>query len=354
MNVLSLFDGMSCGQIALNRGGHSVRKYFAAEIKEHGITVTMDNFPNTIQIGDVTKVSFKNGILKTENGDFDIGKIDLLIGGSPCQDFSKANKERAGLEGIKSSLFFHYKRIKEELLIENPKLKWLLENVAMKPSDYQIVSEHMETYPVNINSELVSAQMRDRFYWTNIGPESFDLFGFRRCEIPQPKDKNIMLKDIIESGYTERLKARCLLEGDSRPHSPHSPHKSAHRYFNTGFTTIITRDEQTFLRVKEATKIGFVDIGNGEGVDLSYPTSQTRRGRLMKFKSNCLLRNNEYFIFQEGDLRYFTQTELERLQTVPEGYTKSVSRNDAACLLGDGWTIDVIVHILSFLPPFSN
>lgn len=347
INVLSLFDGMSCGQIALHRGGHLVNKYFASEIKEHGIQVTKDNYPNTIHIGDVTKVSFKNGILYTENGNYEVGKIDLVIGGSPCQDFSLANKERKGLAGLKSNLFFHYKRIKEEVLAENPEAKWLLENVAMKGTDYQTVSEYMGTYPVNINSELVSAQHRNRFYWTNIGPESFDLFGFRRCEIPQPQDKKIFVKDIIEYGYIEMEKSRCLLESESRPLK--QQHKMAHRFFNSGFTTLITKDKETFLRVKEATKIGFVDIANGEAVDLSFPTSASRRGRRMNEKSHCLMRNNQYFVFEDGDLRYFTQTELEKLQTVPVGYTKSVNRNNAACLLGDGWTVDVIEHIFKYL-----
>ena len=142
-------------------------------------------------------------------------------------------------------------------------------------------------------------------------------------------------------------KSRCILESESRPLK--QQHKMAHRFFNSGFTTLITKDKETYLRVKEATAIGFVDIGNNEAVDLSYPTSETRRGRAMKDKSNCLLRNNQYFVFQDGDLRYFTQTELERLQTVPEGYTSILSRNDAACLLGDGWTVDVIAHCFSFL-----
>ena len=123
----------------------------------------------------------------------------------------------------------------------------------------------------------------------------------------------------------------------------------AHRFLEKGFITLVAKDKETFLRVKEATKIGFVDIGNNEAVDLSYPTGETRRGRLMKDKSNCLLRNNQYFVFQDGDLRYFSQTELERLQTVPEGYTSILKRNDAACLLGDGWTVDVIAHIFSHI-----
>lgn len=330
--VLSLFDGMSCGQIALNRAGIKYGQYYASEIKEHAIKVTQHNYPNTIQLGDVRNIQPEN-----------LPKIDLLIGGSPCQDFSLANKERKGLQGEKSGLFFEYLRLLKAL---KPKY-FLLENVAMTDKNMELISQYMGTYPVNINSELVSAQMRNRFYWTNIGPESFDLFGFRYCRIPEPKDKKIKLQSILESGFVQMEKSRCILESESRPLK--QQHKMAHRFFNSGFTTLITKDKETYLRVKEATNIGFVDIANNEAVDLSYPTSETRRGRSMKDKSNCLLRNNEYFVFQDGDLRYFTQTELERLQTVPEGYTSILKRNEAACLLGDGWTIDVIAHILSYI-----
>jgi DNA-cytosine methyltransferase len=330
--VLSLFDGMSCGQIALNKAGIKYGQYYASEIKAHAIKVTQHNYPNTIQLGDVRNIQPEN-----------LPKIDLLIGGSPCQDFSLANKERKGLQGEKSGLFFEYLRLLKAL---KPKY-FLLENVAMTDKNMELISQYMGTYPVNINSELVSAQMRNRFYWTNIGPESFDLFGFRYCRIPEPKDKKIKLQSILESGFVQMEKSRCILESESRPLK--QQHKMAHRFFNKAFCTLVTKDKETYLRVKEATTIGFVDIGDNEAVDLSYPTSETRRGRSMKDKSNCLLRNNEYFVFQDGDLRYFTQTELERLQTVPEGYTSILKRNEAACLLGDGWTVDVIAHILSYI-----
>ena len=334
--VLSLFDDMSCGQIALNRAKIKIKTYLASEIKPHAIKITQHNYPKTIQLGDVRNINVT-----------ELPKIDLLIGGSPCQDFSLANNKRKGLNGQKSSLFYEYVRILKEIRSYNPKVKFLLENVEMPKKDYRKLSTILDTYPVNINSSLLSAQMRNRYYWTNIGPESFDLFGFRRCEIPQPKDKNIFLSDILEKGFTDRTKSRAILESESRPLK--QQHKMAHRYFNTGFTTVVFKNENKFLRVKEATNKGFVDIANGEAVDLSYPTSKTRRGRKMSEKSNCLLRTNEYYVFENGDLRYFTQTELERLQTVPEGYTSLLSRNDATCLLGDGWTVDVISYIFSFL-----
>lgn len=332
MNVLSLFDGMSCGQQALDRLEIKVDKYFASEIKPHAIKVTQHNYPNTIQLGDVKNIKAS-----------DLPKIDLLIGGSPCQDFSIANKERKGLQGEKSGLFYEYLRLLKEC---NPKY-FLLENVAMDDFSYNTISHLLGTFPVDINSSLVSAQMRQRSYWTNIGPYHIDMFGMRYCKISQPKDKRIFLKDIIENGFSDKHKSMCLLESNSRPLS--TPSKMAKRYFEIGMANLIFKDEKTYLRVKEATKIGFVDIAQNEGVDLSYPTSTTRRGRAMKDKSNCLLRNNEYFIFQDNDIRYFTQNELERLQTVKEGYTNILNRNQAACLLGDGWTVDIIKHIFSYM-----
>lgn len=329
MNVLSLFDGMSCGQIALNRLGIKYDNYFASEIDNTAIKCTMANYPNTIQLGDVRNINAK-----------DLPKIDLILAGSPCQDLSQGNNNRKGLKGEKSSLFFEFVRLLKEC---NPKY-FLLENVAMPLEDSLIISNEAGCYPVAINSQLVSAQMRERLYWTNIPGDEITLFG---TQISQPKDKKIKLQDILENGQVDRDKARALLVSDSRP--LRTPKKMLHRYYNTGFTTIVFKDNQTFLRVKEATKQGYIDVGVGVGVDLSYPSSKTRRGRLMQDKTNCLMRKNEYYIFTGEDIRYFTQTELERLQTVPEGYTKILTRNQAAEVLGNGWTIDVICHILKNL-----
>jgi len=277
INVLSLFDGMSCGQIALERAGIKVNKYYASEIKPHAIEVTQHNYPNTIQVGDVTKINAK-----------DLPKIDLLIGGSPCQDFSSANKQKLGLDGEKSGLFYEYLRLLKEL---NPKY-FLLENVAMDDFSYQTISHLVGTFPVDINSSLVSAQLRQRSYWTNIGDFYTDLFGMRHSIIQQPKDKKIFFKDILDDGYTDRLKARCILESESRPLV--SKDKLYRRYNLLGFINIIFDNKE------------------------------------------CMFNDN---------IRILNQRELERLQTVPEGYTDILKRNDAACLLGDGWTVDVIAHI---------
>ena len=275
MVVLSLFDGMSCGQIALDKLNIKVDKYFAAEIKPHAIQVTKENYPDTIHIGDVTKLRYENGILYTENGDFQVGKIDLFIGGSPCQDFSQANKVRKGTDGVKSGLFWEYVR----LLKETEPTYFLLENVKMKQEHQDIVNEAMGVKPININSKLITAHMRNRYYWTNI----------EGVTIPEKIEKRF--QDILTDGFTPKEKAYCLLESESRPQST------------------------KWKRFRRWRKKGFVNI-----------------------------------VFEQEDLNLFknrilNQTEMERLQTVPDGYTKSLSRNDAACLLGDGWTVDVIAHI---------
>lgn len=196
ITVLSLFDGISCGRVALDRAGIPVNTYYASEIDKYAIQVTQKNYPNTIQLGDVTKIDFKQ---------FE-GKVDLLIGGSPCQDLSIAGK-RKGLAGERSGLFYKYVEALETI---KPKYFLLENNVGMPIEAYEEISRLMGCYPVMINSALVSAQSRKRYYWTNIGEKEYDLFGFPTCAIPQPEDKEIILKDIIEYGNVDRTKSLCL------------------------------------------------------------------------------------------------------------------------------------------------
>jgi len=298
MNVLSLFDGMSCGQIALNTAGIKYDKYFASEIKSHAIEVTQLNYPNTIQVGDVTKLNSNN-----------LPKIDLLIGGSPCQDFSQANKMQRGLDGDKSGLFWEYVRLLKDL---KPKY-FLLENVKMKKEWQDIISEELGCQPIFINSEVLSPQLRSRLYWTNIP------------NIQKPDSSNVKLNDILEHGYSDRDKARALLESDSRPLS--TPIKMCHRYFNTGFTTLIFKSKEHYSEVKKH----FDNYFNGKSA-----------------KEIDLLSSGMDLSIYEG-VRYMNNRERESCQTVPEGYTDSLTKNDAACLLGDGWTVDVIAHIFNGL-----
>ena len=319
MKILSLFDGISCGRIALERAGISVEEYYASEIKEDAIKVSKDNYKDIIHLGDVTKIT------KDSVG----GGIDLLIGGSPCQSFSNAGN-REGFNG-KSGLFYEYVRLLKEL---KPKY-FLLENVKMKKEWQDIISKELGVEPININSKLVSAQLRNRFYWTNIP------------NVTQPKDKGILLKDILDDGFTDREKSRAILESESRPLV--NKENMVHRFFNTGFTTVIFKNQELSkyakLRIKER-------LNGKNGTIYNWFNDIVRDD-----KSGTLLANSQGWsgkstsvVISDNDIRYFTQTELEKLQTLPVGYTKCLSRNKAAGCIGDGWTVDVIAHILSFMP----
>ena len=285
MKVLSLCDGMSIAHIALDKIGIPVEKYYAAEIKPIAIKVTKDNYPDTIHIGDVNKISYKGGILYTENGNYNVGHIDLMVFGSPCQSFSRCMKTdmRVGLEDkTRSGLFFECYRILQEV----QPTWWLLENVAsMKAEDRDYLTECMGVEPIRINSKLVCAALRDRYYWTNIPG------------ITQPEDKGITLQSVLTSGYTDREKARTLLVSDSRP--LRDKQKMLHRYKK--FTTLVWEEKEN-----------------------------------------------------DNSIRYLNQTELERCQTVPEGYTRCLTRNEAADVLGDAFTVDVIAHIFSFINTEQN
>lgn len=311
MKVLSLCDGMSCGQLALKKLGIPIEAYYAAEIKDVAIKVTLDNFPNTIEIGDVNQVSYKDGILTTENGDLQVGQIDLVMFGSPCQTFSLAmiTEHRVGLEDKeKSGLFYECYRILQEV---KPKY-FLMENVrSMKDKDRDFISQMMGVEPIMIDSALIAPAMRKRYYWTNIEG------------VEQPKKKDIPLQSILTSGYTERQKARCLTVSDSRPLT--TSVKMFHRFYYKGFNTLVFKDRQHYLNCKQ-----YYDDNYKGMAAKDIPVDETD-------------------VFD--GVRYLNQLELERCQTVPEGYTKILTRNEAADVLGDGWTVDVIAHILSYMKP---
>jgi DNA (cytosine-5)-methyltransferase 3A len=297
MNVLSLFDGMSCGRIALERAEIKVEHYFSSEIKPYAIKVADLNYPQDSKnrLGDITLIDPSK-----------LPKIDLLIGGSPCQDFSVANKERLGPDGIKSRLFFEYIRLLKACA---PKY-FLLENVRMKKEHEDFVSEIIGCKPVVINSELLAPHLRHRLYWTNIP------------NIQQPSDLGLELNSFLVNGYSDRKKARTLLESDSRPLT--TPIKMAHRYFNTGFTTLIFKNRAHFEQVRSH-------------FDENFKGKSAKEIDIISKETNLSI--------YEG-LRYMTNREREACQTVTPGYTDSLTRDEAACILGDGWTVDVIAHIL--------
>lgn len=293
MVVLSLFDGMSCGQIAFDKLGIKFdgveNKYFASEIKKSSIEVTKHNYPNTIHIGDVTKVSYSNGVLYTENGEYEVGEINYLIGGSPCQDFSLLKVKGKGLEGDKSKLFYEYLRILKEV---KPKY-FLLENVRMKEDSKKQLDNYLGVEGRYINSIDFSFQNRPRFYWTNINILPYEA-------------KNINFQDYkdTDEAYCDKFKVK--------------PTPSRLRMWNNG---------QGKNNRGNCANITYSD----KVFCLTRKQDRCPNSGLIEYKDFC---------------RYLTQRELELAQTVPVGYTNCLSYNQAQDVLGDGWTVDVIVHIL--------
>lgn len=298
MNILSLFDGMSCGQIALNRSKIKYENYYSSEIDKYAIKVTQHNFPDTIQLGNIVDIKGK-----------DLPQIDLLIGGSPCQGFSFSGKQ-LNFNDPRSKLFFEFVRLINEL---KPKY-FMLENVKMKKEFEQVITEHMKVDPIEINSALVSAQQRKRLYWTNIP------------NVELPKDRNINLVDILEKD--EKL----------------NPSAIRGRILNKA--TILGR------RLDER--------GKRQDYNREIPLKQCLEVRASNTnKSNCLTtvaKDNVLTPMPIGrypdafkkklPFRYYTLNEYCRLQTVPEDYFSGlVSESQQRKILGNGWTVDVIAHI---------
>jgi DNA (cytosine-5)-methyltransferase 3A len=324
MNVLSLFDGMSCGQVALNNLGIKVDKYFASEIDKYAMEIAKKNFPDIIHVGNVefvTKSMLNN-------------KIDLIIGGSPCQGFSRAGKG-LNFEDPRSKLFFEFVRLIKEC---KPKY-FMLENVKMNKESRDIISEYLGVEPIYIDSALLSAQTRKRYYWTNIP------------NISEPIDKGIILKDIIQT--TEELKGSKVDE--RMVTNKGKAYCLTARYSGATWWNSIERSQRTMIRIEdkvcfpEATKKGYVAAGIGQGIDIQYPNSQTRRGRLLKEKSHCIQAGsvNQGIINEKYNWRKLTPIECERLQTVPDNYTEGVSNSQRYKMLGNGWTVKVIEHVLT-------
>lgn len=435
MNVLSLFDGMSCGQQALQRAGFKVDNYFASEIDKYAIQVTMANFPNTKQLGSVVNVD-----------GFSLPKIDILIGGSPCQSFSFAGK-RKGMatkdeqeiltlehylelkaEGFEfegqSYLFWEYMR----LLNETKPTYFLLENVMMGEKWEKVLSKAIGVKPIMINSALLSAQNRQRLYWTNIGLKPSGLFGYLESTIQQPKDKGILLKNVLESDVDKKYylsdkmiswlnkhaqkrdvdikkldgnqKSSCLtataqakqnLSTDYIVHnmmprssksgkggSGHLSRSDGRTYcLDTGSTNAI--EFKKVIQINESLESGGKQpyqqnrIYDTNGIS---PALCANKSDLLITDSNvigCDFRTDEGFRFRDNgksgtlaararndescgqlasinrNIRRLTPLECERLQTVADNYTNHVSDSQRYKMLGNGWTVDVIVHILKYI-----
>ena len=342
MNVISLFNGMNTGRQALENVGIKVDKYYSSEIKPYAIELTQHHFPDTIQVGDVTK---------WKEWDIDWKSIDLILSGSPCQDLSAAGK-RAGINGKKSSLFFTFVEILEHIKTLNPMVLFLQENVGSASKlDVGIMSRALGVYPVRINSKLLTAQLRDRYYWSNIRTKEtmFDIV----TDIPQPKDLGIMFKDILISGYTDRDKSTCLMEGTYSKHFSKNPLKESWQTYlknrPNGMLTLIY-EHNNEIRCKTNTKQGYDIVTENDCIDLSFPTSTTRRARVTKGKSPCLMEsNNNLYSYKDGIVRTVNKIEMCRLQGFPDDYCDILSTKKAGSLLGDGWTLPVIEWIFSFI-----
>ena len=354
MNVLSLFDGISAGQVALERAGINVTNYYASEIDKYAIKVTMANYPDTIQLGDVTK---------WREWDIDWSSIDLLIGGSPCQGFSFAGKQLA-FDDPRSALFFVYVDILNHIKSVNPNVKFMLENVKMKKEYLAVISEQLGVEPVFINSALVSAQNRQRYYWAN-------------WEFGQPEDKGIVLADILECGVVDRSKAHCI---DANYHKGGNPEQ----YFNKSRRQLVfgaaynrkdglgkeldkayslnasdwrglnRNQTQTAVVMRPAAIVGRKLDENGKRNDsLNQKPVQCLEVQSHD-KSRCLstvAKDTVVSPLAPGryeppyTYRKLTPTECERLQTFPDGYTARVSNTQRYKALGNSWTVDVVAHI---------
>jgi len=320
MNVLSLFDGLSGGQIALNRAGIKYDQYFASEIDKHAIKVTQYHYPNTVQLGDVCNIK---GYL--------LPKIDLLLGGSPCQGFSIAGKG-LNFEDPRSKLFFEYVRILNELRETNPSVKFLLENVRMKEEWRNVITEHLGVEPIFIDSALVSAQTRKRLYWTNIEG------------VTQPEDRGLILQDILEDGVVDRQKSFCL-------DASYFKGGNLKQYFEKNRRQLVFQINE-FTNREYALKL----LENG---NLRAFQNDERKSGLSEVGTITHIHNKSFSVIASHapkvhdyfNVRKLTPLECERLQTVPDGYTAAsgVSNSQRYKMLGNGWTVDVIVHILSFL-----
>lgn len=344
MNVISLFNGMNTGRQALENIGIKVNKYYSSEIKPYAIALTQYHFPDTIQVGDVTK---------WREWDIDWGSIDLILSGSPCQDLSAAGK-RAGIHGAKSSLFFTFVDILNHIKKLNPNVLFLQENVgSANKLDVGIMSRALGVYPVRINSKLVTAQLRDRYYWSNIRTKQDGLFGDIVTDIPQPEDKGIMFKDILTDGYTDRDKANCLLEGDYQMFIKDEIKQDEYlkkRIKKGKQTPNLIYEVDNELRCKTNTNKGYDVVTENDCINLAFPNSTSRRGRVTKGKAPCLTKVVEpLYSYKDGIVRTVNKVEMCRLQGFPDDYCDILSTAKAGSLLGDGWTLPVIEHIFSFI-----
>jgi len=373
MNVLSLFDGMSCGQLALQRANVSVDNYFACEIDKYAIQIAQKNFPDTMQLGDVQNIKIP---------DYREGSIDLLMGGSPCQGFSFAGDQLA-FDDPRSKLFFEFIRIMNEL---KPKYV-LLENVRMKKQFEDVITEHMGFPPQLINSSKVSAQNRWRNYWFGMLING----KYEQVIIPPLEDKGLVLKDILQTDHDEppvpinernarhhknaNQKALCTTAtmykgagnngmtivdrlmpvGDAEEYAHYNYRATKQVYHMDGKAPTLL----TMQGGNREPKVATYSPKGGRIVNRRIDEKGVRKDYQMDLplepqvevrsddKTNCLTTVQKDNVVVEGmTWRKLTPIECERLQTLPDNYTEGVSKTQRYKMIGNGWTVDVIAHIL--------
>ena len=349
LTVLSLFDGIACGLLALKKSGLKVARYFASEIAPNAICVATKNNPEIIELGDITQLYYKNGCLYTPTATYNVGHIDLICGGSPCTNFSSigyANGMLSGKEEIislsqylslkskdvvfegQSYLFWEYCRLLKEIKPDY----FLLENVVMAKKWECVISEALGVSPIKINSSLVSAQNRPRLYWTNIK------------DVSPPDDRGISLNDILCDNADTKDVSHCLTVKRSFPRLI-----AKYGYIPEKFNAYNASEIKTKARA----------LSRG-----SMVTSSCATLLFVAVKNGCHIVNNgvlngEYkTLLPDGkyNIRKLNLTEIERLQNLPDGYTDvdSMSDQQRISLIGNGWTIDVLAHIFSYIKGCSS
>lgn len=288
---------MSCGRVALERANINVTKYYASEIDKYAIQVSQNNYPDIIRLGDINN---------WENWDVPWSDIDLILAGSPCQGFSFAGKQLA-FDDKRSALFFRFAEILAHVQSLNPNVSFLLENVRMKKEYESVITSIVGVDPVMINSALVSAQNRKRLYWCN-------------WDIEQPADKKILLKDILQNlpdcpiGVRVRNKSKCIRVGGlNSPLGNKQEWDSPYQIISKNGDLKLNQDKSGCLTA------GAHSGGNHSDMDIIHTPLSTRR---------------------------YSNVECERLQTLPDNYTAGVSNTQRYKMLGNGWTVDVIAHVL--------
>ena len=358
MTILSLFDGISSGRVALERANINVTKYYASEIDKYAIQVSQKNYPDIIRLGDINN---------WKSWDIDWSSIDLILAGSPCQGFSFAGKQLA-FNDNRSALFFRFAEILAHVQSLNPEVKFLLENVRMKKDYEKAITSIVGVEPIMINSALVSAQNRRRLYWCN-------------WNIEQPEDKGILLKDIVhENTIVDRDKSHCLDANYSKGNTPDgyfTKHRRQVVFYLAPYVIPFDKSLQIIDAEAKKGKIGYfrsdnqsnrvysihdkyVTLCEDAGVNAAKkdqylfccitPDRIKKRQLGQRFSNNdkfyTLTTQDKHGILIDGYIRKLTPIECERLQTLQDNYTDGVSNTQRYKMLGNGWTVDVIAHIL--------